>query len=293
MKSKQFHITGYSTALFATWFFIEELGLLLDAGDGVSAGLLQKSRKVKQVFISHADRDHLTGLLQFNQLNARPGFPVIHYPADSGSFPALADFGGKFDRHVQLARWQALRPGETVALKKDIQVRAIRNGHVDVPASMSKSLSYKVSQVKWKIKPEFANWAGPKIAQLAKEKGRAFISQEVEEPLLGYSGDSPVEDYERWDNTPILIHEATFLDDSTPMKKKANKHSRLDEVMQMVADIKVEVLILSHFSSRYSSEEIDKAILAECRKYKLTIPVYRILPGQIHRNILAGDPLNA
>lgn len=49
MKDKHLRITGYSTALFATWFFIEELGLLLDAGDGVSAGLLQKSRKVKQI----------------------------------------------------------------------------------------------------------------------------------------------------------------------------------------------------------------------------------------------------
>lgn len=35
-------ITGYSTGLFATWYFIEELGILFDAGDGVSAGLTQK-----------------------------------------------------------------------------------------------------------------------------------------------------------------------------------------------------------------------------------------------------------
>jgi ribonuclease Z len=27
-------ITGYSTALFATWYLIEELGILFDAGDG-------------------------------------------------------------------------------------------------------------------------------------------------------------------------------------------------------------------------------------------------------------------
>ncbi len=49
------------------------------------------------MFISHADRDHLTGLLQFNQLNARSGFPVIYYPKDCGSFPALKEFTTKFD----------------------------------------------------------------------------------------------------------------------------------------------------------------------------------------------------
>ena len=85
-------ITGFSTALFSTWYFIEELGLLFDCGDGASSGLLQKARKVKHAFISHADRDHLTGLLQFNQLNARQGFPKIYFPRDSGSFPFLKEF---------------------------------------------------------------------------------------------------------------------------------------------------------------------------------------------------------
>ena len=50
-------ITGYSTALFSTWYFIEELGLLFEADDGVTASLLQKARKIEHVFISHADRD--------------------------------------------------------------------------------------------------------------------------------------------------------------------------------------------------------------------------------------------
>ncbi len=85
-------ITGYSTALFSTWYFIEELGLLFDAGDGVTAGLLQKSRKVKNILISHADRDHITGLLQFNQLNARDGLPVIHFPKDSSCGHCLPFF---------------------------------------------------------------------------------------------------------------------------------------------------------------------------------------------------------
>ncbi|MCI5058502.1 MAG: RNAse Z, partial [Flavobacteriales bacterium] len=75
-------ITGYSTALFSTWYFVEDYGLLFDAGDGVISALTQKSGKVRQIFVSHADRDHLTGLLQFNQLNARNGFPIIHYPKD-------------------------------------------------------------------------------------------------------------------------------------------------------------------------------------------------------------------
>jgi len=55
----KFKISAFSTALFSTWINVEELNLLIDAGDGVSMGLLQKSRKVKHVFITHPDRDHL------------------------------------------------------------------------------------------------------------------------------------------------------------------------------------------------------------------------------------------
>ncbi len=93
-------ITGYSTALFSTWYFWEDAGVLFDCGDGVASGLLQKARKIKHVFISHADRDHLAGLLQFNQLNARPGLK-IYFPKDCGSFPALAEFSKHFDPHTE------------------------------------------------------------------------------------------------------------------------------------------------------------------------------------------------
>jgi ribonuclease BN (tRNA processing enzyme) len=85
-KKKIMNLTGYSTALFSTWYLIEEFGVLFDAGDGVVAHLLQKAMKAKYVFISHADRDHLTGLSQFVQLNSRDGFPKIYYPKDCGSF---------------------------------------------------------------------------------------------------------------------------------------------------------------------------------------------------------------
>jgi len=92
---------AYSTALFSTWYFIEEFGLLFDGGDGLSAHLLQKARKIKHAFISHADRDHLSGLIQFNQLNARDGFPIIYYPKDSSSFPYMADFAAKLNEQKE------------------------------------------------------------------------------------------------------------------------------------------------------------------------------------------------
>lgn len=289
----QLTLTGYSTALFSTWFFVEELGLLFDAGDGVAAGLLQKSRKIKYVFISHADRDHLTGLLQLNQLNAQKGFPIIYYPKDCGSFPHLEAFSKKFDPHVSGTIWQPIEEGMEFEIKKGIFVRAIRNSHVLAEKGISKSLSFKVFEKKTKLKPEFLQYSGKEIQQLMKTKGKATLTEEIESNLISYSGDTPVEDYETWNGSKILIHEATFLGGEENIKHKphGNQHSTLEEVMEMVSNIDIGSLVLSHFSSRYSPTEIDNRIKSLCEKYGIDIPVYRVLPGEILRGILKGKTI--
>ncbi|NIG54145.1 MBL fold metallo-hydrolase [Chitinophaga sp. Cy-1792] len=288
-------ITGYSTALFATWYLIEELGVLFDAGDGLTSVLLQKSRKINHVFISHADRDHLTGLLQLNQLNARDGWPVIYYPRDSSSFPAMEAFLKRFDAHTAGIRWQPVGPGDEIWLNDHLVVVPVRNEHVTTEERIIRSLSYKVMEVKQKVKPEIAALPPEEIRSIIMARGKANTTIEVRNTILGYSGDTPVIDLQRWDNTDILIHEATFLgsEDDIKVVPYKNKHSRLEEVLAMVSTMNVKQLILGHFSSRYSAEQIDDAICEGCKKYNIDIPVHRILPGATAWNILHALPVNA
>jgi ribonuclease Z len=288
-----YNIIGYSTAMFSTWYFIEELGILFDAGDGLTSALLHKARKINNVFISHADRDHLTGLLQFNQLNAREGFPVIHYPKDSKSFPSMQDFSVKFDPHVKGTVWKPIVEDQEIKIKDDLSVLTIRNNHVLADPGISKSLSYTIVQTKNKLKPEYAHLGQNEILKLMAEKGKENITEGIRTNLLTYSGDTPVDDYERYNNSQILIHEATFLGgEEEKISPHGNKHSTLEEVIKMVSEIKIEKLILGHFSSRYSKEQIDEKIKVLCKKYLISIPVYRVLPGQVHRNILTENPIN-
>ncbi|MEM6803961.1 MAG: MBL fold metallo-hydrolase [Bacteroidota bacterium] len=281
-------ITGYSTALFSTWFFLEEYGILFDAGDGVSASLMGKGGKIKHIFISHADRDHITGLFQVHQLNARPSKPLIIYPKDAGSFPAMASFMDKFDPHVGGAIWQGIEHDDQIQINKELRVEALRNEHVQIDKGITKSLSYKLVRAKRKLKPEFQALAGKEIGRLRKERGENFVTEEKSEILLAYSGDTPVDDYSKWDNSQILIHEATFMGDlaAQQIDSDRNLHSSLEEVMEMLANIQVGKVILSHFSSRYSADEIDHKI-AELRKhYGINIPIHRIFPGKFYKNIL-------
>ena len=287
------NITGYSTALFSTWYFIEELNLLFDAGDGITSGLLQKSKKVKNAFISHADRDHMGGLLQFNQLNGYGDPATVYYPRDCGSFPNMNAFAQKFDPHVEGVHWLPMNEKEPIHLKNDLMVIPFRNQHIPAPPDKVKSLSFHVYRVKRKLKPEFYKLSGLEIKELRETKGEDFVTTEVRENILSYSGDTPIEWDGRYKDSKILIHEATFLQDDPSIidKDRMNKHSFLEDVIKMVADSNIEKLILGHFSSRYSDKEIDLAIQTHCKNYKIKIPVYRLLPGRIHRDILGSEAI--
>ncbi len=284
-------IHGYSTALFATWYVIEDLGLLFDAGDGLTANLLGKCGKIKDVFVSHADRDHLTGLLQYNQLFGHLK-PTIHHPKDAGSFKFLASFFKDFDPHQSGTNWIEITDGTQIRTKGNSVVEAIENKHINVEGAV-KSLSYRVYEQKHKLKTEYIGLSKQALIDLKKKHGEDYIKETVKTNILTYSGDTPVYDPSVYDNCGILIHEATFLKkEETNTKANKNSHSALEEVLEMASQIEIDALVLGHFSSRYHQEEIDKAIKQLIAYYNIKIPVYRIPVGECVKDILKTDPLN-
>lgn len=283
-------ITGHSTALFTTWYFVHQHGLLFDCGDGVTASLMQKARKVKHVFVSHADRDHLAGLLQFNQLNARSGLK-IYYPKDCGSFSAMAEFSARFDPHVRGTQWIPLDRNQEVRINSDLVVRAVENRHVKTVGDEVKSFSFFVDSVRRKLRPEYVGRSGSEIAKAREEQGDSAITTEARSTILCYSADTPIESDGRYDAAEVLIHEATFLteDEIEPDNPKRNKHSSLDQVMRVVVGSNIQHLVLGHFSSRYSTEQIEAAVQMEVERNRIAIPISLILPGQTVRDILQTE----
>lgn len=249
--------------------------------------MLQKSRKVKHCFISHADRDHVSGLLQFQQLNGRKGL-AIHYPQDAGSFPAIADFAREFDPHIVGTDWKGIVPGVEIPVRSDLVVRAIENRHIPTDGTQIKSLTYVVESVRRKLREAFVGLPGNEIAEIRQQRGADAVTVESRSIELIYSGDTPIENDGRYQDARVLIHEATFLtrEEIEPDNPRRNKHSSLDAVMEMVADSNIGVLILGHFSSRYHDEEIDRAIDREIVRYGIKIPVKRVCPGRVATHIV-------
>ena len=290
-------LTGFSTALFSTWYFVDELALLLDCGDGACAGLLQKSRKVKTIAISHADRDHLAGLPQFLQVNVRdPGLPIVLYPRDCGSFPALETFLHRFDRfHLEAGqgnRWEPIAPDEEVELGKACsRLQPLGNRHITSESGEVKSLSYRVLREHHRLRGAYQGRPAAEIAAARASLGDEAVIEFDTETSLIYSADTPIESAEFWGPTRILIHEATFLHaEDAESRGQELRHSALDQVIPMATELKPEALVLGHFSTRYSRREIQEAIEREGRRCRPEFPIYAVFPGQVTRGVLDAEP---
>jgi ribonuclease Z len=292
--SQQITITAYSTALYSTWIFVDQWRLLLDAGDGVCAGLLQKTRKIHTVAVTHSDRDHLAGLHQILQLNARDGLPRILYPADCSSFPSLAAFCERFDPHTEgKPRWTALRPGDVVNLVQDYKLKTATSFYFTGAAGKTKSVSYFVVRETRKLKPEYVGFPQAELDRLRQQLGVEQLTQVTEEPVLAYSGDTIVGSPDTWRGYKILIHEATHLShaEAGDQRGRRNQHSVLPDVLRMAQQAGPKVLILTHFSPRYRVAEVLDAVQQQCRSLGVGFPVHVVPPGEIVRDVLNTEPV--
>jgi len=282
----QLNLSAFSTALFSTWVFVENFGLLFDAGDGVSALLGQKEGKIRHVFVTHADRDHMCGLLQLHQLNAKDGYPHIYFPVGCGSFPALQDFVKRFDPQSGPATWTGLKAGDTVELQNGHTVIARASAHV-ASVELTKALDFTLCKVRRVLRTEFRGLTGSEIASKRKELGDDAISETKIEKLLGYSGDAPELNPPHWSGVKVLIHEATFLQTNTAH----GSHSNLSQVIAAAAQLELNALVLLHFSARYTQDEIHRAIRQHAEENLPKFPIFAVCPGQIVTDVLGRSPI--
>jgi ribonuclease Z len=291
--SQNLTITAHSTALFSTWIFIEEWRLLFDAGDGVMSHLMHRARKIKNVALSHADRDHIFGLAQINHHDAGHGLEHVFYPRQARSIEVLRDFVWRFDRATaDQYEWIGIDPDATYLLSPGLALRPVRNTHLSRMGDEIRSVGYVVLRQFRKLKAEFESASQEELRKIGTDKGSDFLSEPREEALLAYSGDTGVMSPDTWLGAKTLIHEATFLragevEEGWP----GHEHSTLDEVLPMAQEAGVERLVLHHLSTRYPIGEIVSEIRRLADDLKLGFPVWAILPGETVDDLLSKRPI--
>tara|TARA_Y100000814_G_scaffold27882_1_gene18232 strand:- start:1941 stop:2558 length:618 start_codon:yes stop_codon:yes gene_type:complete len=183
--------------------------------------------------------------------------PTIYLPTHAvETVHAILKAYTKLDRGRLPCNLIGVEPGDEIELNREYLVTVGETRHT-VP-----SLSYLVWHRRNKLKPEYVELSGEEIRDI-RQSGRE-VSHEVRIPLLGYTGDTRVEGL---DLTPalyqakILITEMTFVaEDHSQDKIRKNGHMHLEDFIDRADRFQNELIIASHFSTRYNYHQVKKLV---------------------------------
>jgi ribonuclease Z len=236
-------LLGYSIAGEETVIAAPELNVCFDIGKAP-----QEVLSCDHLCISHGHPDHTAGLhYYFTQrwfVGNSPG--TAYLPAHLlEPVQELMRVWGRIEGRRTDANLQVARPGDDIALRRDLLLRPFEVNH-GVPA-----LGYSIVEVRHKLRPELAGKTGPELVAL-KQKG-IDIQFNVEVPLVAYCGDTAPGDFLDLDhvrNARILLLECTFIEPEHIGRARAGRHTHLRDLSEIMPRLRNPHVCLIHLTRR-------------------------------------------
>lgn len=247
-------IEGYSRAAVQTYWRIPELKLGFDLG-----AQPWEFMGTPMWFVSHTHLDHIAALPVYvarrRMMKMEP--PVIHLPSHAiDTVHQWLKVVSRLDRGRLPCELVPVEAGMEISVSRETVVTVHATSHT-VP-----SVGYIVWERRKKLKAEYRELRSDQIRDI--RLSGTEVSEETRLPRLAYLGDSRPEGL---DDNPdmyraeILITEMTFVAPSH-RKEKIHKHGHmhLDDYAQRRDRFQNEQIILSHFSTRYHTQQIHRFV---------------------------------
>lgn len=258
-------VRGISVGGVYTSIAVPELGIVFDAGASP-----RSSAAIDTILLSHGHVDHIGALPAMLGIRALHGktkpprvvMPVEIVPDLTAALAALSKLH-RFPLEIEAI---GMVPGDAIALRGDLLVRAVRTFH-PVP-----SLGYILARRVAKLRAELVGLTGPEIA--AKRRAGEDVSDYEERLELGYATDTLVSVLDHSPEllrTRVLILECTFLDERKTLEAaRAGCHIHLDELVERADRFENEHVVMMHVSQLYRPDEVagilDKRVPPVLRK---------------------------
>jgi ribonuclease Z len=251
---KDLTIEGYSRAAVQTYWRVPELKIGFDLGAQPWAFM-----GTGTWFVSHSHLDHIVALPVYvarrRMMKMEP--PVIYMPENAiEPMEKILKLFTRLDRGRMPCDMRPVRPGDEIELSREHIVTVSATKHT-VP-----SLGFVVWERRRKLKAEYLGIPGDKIRDL--RLSGVEVTSEQRMPRFGYLGDSSPEGLDACPamyDAQVLVMEVTFVAPSH-RKDKIHKfgHIHLDDLVERRERFNNEIVIASHFSTRYSSKRIQDLV---------------------------------
>jgi ribonuclease Z len=254
LSHKGLTIEGYSRAAVQTYWRVPELKLGFDLG-----GQPWSFMGTDTWFVSHTHMDHIAALPVYvsrrRMMKMEP--PVIYLPEENiDAVHQMLKVFSRLDRGRLPCELIGMKPGDEIELSCEHVVTTSATKH-SVP-----SLGFVVWERRRKLKPEYHDLSGEQIRDL--RMSGTEVTAETRIAKLAYLGDSaPV----GLDNCPdmyeaeILIMELTFVAPEHRQDKiRKFGHIHLDDLVERRERFNNELVIASHFSTRYHSRQANSHV---------------------------------
>lgn len=254
LRTEHFTIEGRSRAGHETWFRIRDLNIAFDVGRGPDALV-----GVPHVFVTHAHLDHAVGVPFYagqRHLHGHAG-GTVYMPGDAaaGFREILAVYermsNTQFDIDIR-----AVNPGDLVKVGQHREVLVHAATH-RVAAN-----AYEVIEVRHRLREDFASLSADEIHARRDE-----VIESYRASLLFYTGDTDrgiLESNEALFKSEVLMIECSFLADGHQERAAVYRHIHFDDIAEFAERFENDLIVLTHFSRRYSRSEIQNEVRKRC-----------------------------
>jgi ribonuclease Z len=253
LTTEHFTIEGRSRAGHETWFRIRDLGVMLDLGRGADAAV-----GIANVFVTHAHLDHAAGIAFYagqRHLHRMTGGRVWVPAAAAEGFREMMQIWERLtSSRLDEVEIVGIDAGDVVRIGRTHEVRAHAATH-RVAAN-----AYEIVEVRHRLKEEG-------LSQEEIYRRRAEVIEEYRYPLLFYTGDTDrgiLESCEALFRAEVLMIECSFVFDGHQERAATYRHIHFDDIADFAERFENQLIVLTHFSRRYSRAEIHDEVRRRC-----------------------------
>jgi ribonuclease Z len=250
MNQMQDLIRGFSRGMFSNWLWHRPLQLLVDAGEGAQLALGTNVFSPSMLAITHGHSDHvlgIPGLIAARKFGNGAGDKplTILFPEGSRGVQAARDLLGTVYQEVVFPlNWIAVKAGDAVPLGKGRRIEAMAVLHT----TNEPALGYRVIETRRRLKAQFASMPEAEIEAAARSGRRDELLEDAAHVVFAHSGDAMPIDPALVMHADLLVHDATFLDESD---RREPIHATTAEALEVARAAAVKTLVLYHLSIRY------------------------------------------